>query len=160
MNNKYNKLLKIIVLFTISFIIGYIIGLRSEEQSLNLENINNLNGFISFFKITIKNTIAFILLFSSLILGEGIVYFFYVLNAYIIGLVMAKINSIISIIIILPHGILEMTFYILTGYLLLNYIDTSNPKYIKFTKLTYLGILFAAAIESFITPKLTLMLLS
>lgn len=124
--NKYNPLIKIIILFIIFFIIGYIIGLRGEKQNVNLGNMNSLNSFISFVKIMGRNTIAFILLFSSIILGEKLIYFFYGLNAYLIGMVVAKINSLLSVIIIVPHGIFEIASFILTGYFLISYLNFAH----------------------------------
>lgn len=157
---KYPILICILGIFFGFLLVGYIIGFQSEKPSLNMKNIYNYNMLNTFIIIIIKNTFAYFLLLSTIIFGKKIAYFFFGVNGYIIGLTIAKFNSLkLALTTILPHGIFEMGFFIFTGYFLINYINRNSANLKKYIVLSYFGILASAIIESTITPKLIILIL-
>jgi len=158
--NKYSALVKIMLAYFAFLLLGFIIGKAGEKQSLNIESVKNIDVIHAFLIILGRNTLAFIILLTSVILGKKMVYFFYGINGYIIGLTIAKFKSLLFLITILPHGILEMGSFIATGYYLIRFIEELDSKFIKYACISYTGVFVAVFIESFITPKLTLLLFS
>lgn len=160
MIKKHTYLLKIILIFIVSIVVGFFIGISFNEnkQSINIELADDLNFLKSFINIFGRNTFAFLVLLSSVFLGKGIAYFFYVINGYILGLLISKFSSLLDFITILPHGIIEMGCFILAGYFFICYRVEGKILFIKYAGLTYLGLLISAIIESSITPKLIILL--
>lgn len=151
------SLIKILILYYIFLTVGYIYGvsiLETNEQKIDKNALENFNELEAFIKIGIKNIIAFLIILSGIFLSKKIVYFFFIVNGYVLGVFISKLTKIQDIIVILPHGVLEMTSYILTGYFCIRFIDTDNSKYIKKIFFCFLLMLIAVIIESILTPIL------
>lgn len=152
--NKYFYIIIILLLYIISLAFGFALGLHGGKQSLHVRNLTIMESFIGFAKILCRNTFAYLILFTSIFLGRIIIYFFFCLNGYLLGLVISKFKFFLDLITIVPHGIIEMGTFILTGYFLICYMQINNKKFLKYASFMYSGIIIAAFIESFITPQL------
>lgn len=149
--------IKIFILYFIFLTVGYIYGvciLETNNQKIDKNSLENFNELEAFIKIGIKNIIAFLIILSGIFFSKKLVYFFFIVNGYVLGIFISKLSKIQDIIVILPHGILEMISYILTGYFCIRYIDTENNKYIKKIFYCFLLMLLAVIIESILTPVL------
>lgn len=158
MNKKRFPLLIILSCFFIALFVGYIIGLDGSKQNINIEQGKNINFIGAFIAILVRNTFAFLILTSGVLIGKKIIYFFYVINGYVLGLLISKFKSGLAFATILPHGIMEISFFILAGYFLILYIKERNQKYFKYVGVTFIGLVFAAIVESAITPKIVILL--
>lgn len=151
------SLIKILILYIVFLTVGYIYGvciLETNNQKIDKNSLENFNELEAFIKIGIKNIIAFLIILSGIFFSKKIVYFFFIVNGYVLGVFISKLSEIQDIIVILPHGILEMTSYILAGYFCIRYIETDNNKYIKNIIFCFLLMLIAVIIESILTPVL------
>jgi uncharacterized membrane protein SpoIIM required for sporulation len=158
MKRNYHFIIsRIVLLFIVSLGVGFIFGMHGSKQSLNIKEFTMVDSYIAFMKILLRNSMAFLILFTGIFFGKAIIYFFFCLNGYILGLVVSKFNKLIDLITILPHGIFEIGSFMVTGYFLICFIQIKDKKYLKLAGLMYFGIVFSAVIESFITPALTLL---
>lgn len=162
------------ILFLISFVVSYILILNSPGvqnfgnemltkflTSLNLKNIENMDLGELFFLIIINNIFVNILnyilnIFSTLII---------VFNAFILAYVLSISNPLIFILLICPHGIVEIPALILGSsagvVLFMSFVNRlkgnkfeANDQFWDSLRLLFVSIVLftvAAFIESFIT---------
>lgn len=162
------------ILFLISFVVSYILILNSPGvqnfgnemltkflTSLNLKNIENMEVGELFFLIIINNIFVNILnyilnIFSTLII---------VFNAFILAYVLSISNPLIFILLICPHGIVEIPALILGSsagvVLFMSFVNRlkgnkfeANDQFWDSLRLLFVSIVLftvAAFIESFIT---------
>jgi len=162
------------ILFLISFVVSYILILNNPGvqnfgnkiltkflTSLNLKNIENMEVGELFFLIIINNIFVNILnyilnIFSTLII---------VFNAFILAYVLSISNPLIFILLICPHGIVEIPALILGSsagvVLFMSFVNRlkgnkfeANDQFWDSLRLLFVSIVLftvAAFIESFIT---------
>ncbi|SFC33788.1 Stage II sporulation protein M [Alkalibacterium subtropicum] len=103
------------------------LGLRGEHHIIDVTAINSIKQWDMLKSITLNNTIAFLLLCCALIIGKSIIYMFFGINGFLIGTVLGRGRNFIAIILLIPHGILEMGSYLFVGTILY-YLLTENEK--------------------------------
>lgn len=150
-NNKFKIFFQINLYFIGSFFIAYILNINSEKPIINPTEINSSEWF---FTIISKNTISFLFILSGILLGKWIINIYLLSNGAILGLLISKLKNINYLLIILPHGVVEVPIYIILCYLVIKIINNKyiNKSDIKRIFICYLTIILAALIESFITP--------
>lgn len=91
-------------------------------------------------------------------LGSIFVKTFIIANGILIGLVISKFQSLSYLLLLIPHGLIEIPALLFLAYVLLQTLDRN-----KFDKRTLKGIsvsvaliLLGALVESFITPNLVI----
>ncbi|AWI35375.1 hypothetical protein BA81_14486 [Bacillus safensis FO-36b] len=153
-NNKLLK--KIIIIFSTSVLIGYIYGkIFLSPSSITIREID-YTYFIS--HITINNLMCILLMILISFLGSIFVKTFIIANGILIGLVISKFQSLSYLLLLIPHGLIEIPALLFLAYVLLQTLDRN-----KFDKRTLKGIsvsvaliLLGALVESFITPNLVI----
>lgn len=153
--NKLNNKQKTYLIFFISLFISLIFNtfILNDKQVID-SNISNLNSITIFKEILTKNTICFLWILSGIIIGKVIVYIFLTINGLIIGLLISKFSSIKYLLLIVPHGIVEFSCFLLLSILVLDILIVKKISKIdiKLIVLYYAITILAVGIESFITP--------
>ncbi|CEN23663.1 Integral membrane protein DUF95 [[Clostridium] sordellii] len=150
-NDKFKILLQVNLYFIVSFFIAYALNINSVKPIINPTKINSSEWF---FTIISRNTISFLFILSSILLGKCMINIYLLSNGAILGLLVSKLKNINYLLLILPHGVVEIPIYITLCYLVIKIINNKyiNKSDIKMIFLCYLIIILAALIESFITP--------
>lgn len=159
---KYKINRNILFFFIFAIILGFILGLKSEQEIVDVAAIHSINYWDMFRSIIINNTIAFLLLSCSFLIGKPIIYMFFGINGFFIGTVIGKVRTTAAIVLLAPHGLIEMWAYLFIGTFLYNILIKENrdallsdkKKYIQPFILAYSILIIAVFIEVFITPKL------
>ncbi|PRY73725.1 stage II sporulation protein M [Alkalibacterium olivapovliticus] len=160
LNSKFNK--KILTIFGLAIILGFMLGLRREQETVDITAIDSIIHWEILKEIILNNTIAFLLLCCSLIIGKSIIYMFFSINGFLIGTVIGRVRNITAIILLIPHGILEMGSFLFAGAILYHLLSENEKgvivlekkKYLNLFLISYFTLTFSALIEVFITPQL------
>ncbi|MBY0040883.1 stage II sporulation protein M [Bacillus cereus] len=149
LNNK-----SIFLLFIFSLIIGVIYGsFFLEKTTVNWKEINNFEAFIT---ILSRNITCSLILIISTFFGSLLLKFFFVGNGLVLGLTISKFQSLNYLILVIPHGIIEIPSFLYLGYILIKAIDQNKFtfKTLKGVGLSIILLIIAALIESYVTPNL------
>lgn len=120
--------------------------------------------YINFFAIILfRNTATFLLLIIALLIkSKTIPYIYLVVNSFVLALLIAKLPSIMYLVLVVPHGIIEVYAFLNTVGLTEFGINT-NQSFTELSKLyrkNYIFIVVAAFVEGVITPLLALNIIS
>lgn len=154
---RYKSIFLITLIYFFFLTVGYIYGSifsTSNGGKIEVRKLEDFNYLETFFKIGIKNTVAFLVICSSIFLSNKIVYLFFIINGYILGVFISKFSSLYELIVILPHGIIEMISFILAGYFSICIINDKKRKYYRYLLFSFFLMLIAVVIESTITPMI------
>lgn len=145
-------------LFVIVFCVFMLINFNQTKSDIQVPNFDIFNLIKAFFIIGIRNTLAAISLVLAHYLNKKvIIYYLLIVNSFVLSLLISKMDNIVELVLIVPHGILEITSYLLIASLALYGIKNSKSvrslkkKYFKY----YLLLILSVAIESFATPVLS-----
>lgn len=147
-----SNILTLLIVFIIFLILGVLFSKRfttvSSQYSLNSFKVIHLNWLA---EIIFRNTMAFLILSSTFFLGNVISVVFFCINGFNVGLVCGQLSIFQSIVLLSPHGIIEITSYLWLVYAVThaNHIKTNIIR-------AYCLLLLAAIIEIFVTPELAL----
>ena len=151
----HNQNLKIVtMIFLIPLIVGYSAGsIYLEPASLVLKDFNSTSFFIT---ISLKNMTVIILMFFSMFLGKIFLGTFVGINGFLLGILLSKFSSIKYLWLIIPHGVIEIPILLWVATILFQSIDNKKMEKgtFKLLGVSLLLILFAAFIESFVTPNI------
>lgn len=145
-----NKKYLILTYLLTAFLIFYF-SASCEKQSII--NYNVTIGFKDFVQISLKNLIASTWLLLSYVFGESIIYIFFIINGIVLGLLLSSFSSITYLLLILPHGLIEIGAYVYLSDVIMNLKD-DKEKFFKHLGVAFLLLVFAAGVEAFITPLL------
>ncbi|HEM2548756.1 TPA: stage II sporulation protein M [Streptococcus suis] len=135
-----------------SAIIMLCFSISSEKQFIT--NTSVVFGFDDFIQILLKNTVAGIWLLSAYILGDLIIYIFFITNGIVLGALLSTFPNIIYLLLVIPHGVIEIFSYIYLSDTIINKrkgcYDIQD--FVKRLKISFLLLMLGAGIEAFITP--------
>lgn len=123
----------------------------SSQYSLDSFKVIHLNWFT---EIIFRNTITFLVLSSTLFLGNIVSIIFFCVNGFNVGLICGQLPIFQSVVLLLPHGVIEITSYVW----LVHAVTHVNHMKINIIR-AYCLLFLAAIIEVFVTPELALWLL-
>ena len=141
----------LILTYLLTALIVFYFSTSSEKQVIS--NYNVAFGFEDFIQILLKNSIASILLLAY-IFGESIIYIFFIINGVVLGLLLSSFSSITYLLLVLPHGMIEIGSYVYLSDTIMNMRNQNQDKK-KVTKrfiVSFLLLALAAGVETFITP--------
>jgi uncharacterized membrane protein SpoIIM required for sporulation len=151
----HNQNLKLVTMvFLIPLIVGYSAGsIYLEPASLVLKDFNSTSFFIT---ISLKNVTVIILLFFSMFFGKVFLGTFVGINGFLLGILLSKFSSMKYLWLIIPHGVIEIPILLWITTILCQAIDDKRieKETFKLLGVSLLLILFAAFIESFVTPNI------
>lgn len=142
-----------IILMYILCFLGAMIVFKSEpKQSIINENI--VFNIEDFFSIIFRNTIVTLWIFSAIFVGKIMLHVFAAINGICLGLLMSKFSTMKYLLLVLPHGIIEMGSFFLMCDTILNIIKKANIGKGDVSKImiAYILLIVAAIIETFFTP--------
>ena len=142
----------LILTYLLTALIVFYFSTSSEKQVIS--NYNVAFGFEDFIQILLKNSIASICLLLAYIFGESIIYIFFIINGVILGLLLSSFSSITYLLLVLPHGLIEIGSYVYLSDTIMNMRNQNQDKK-KVTKrfiVSFLLLALAAGVETFITP--------
>lgn len=150
---RKNNTNKALFIFFISLFVSFFISLclNTNTQEIKFTDINEID---TFFHILKNNTVCFIWILSGIFLSRYIVYIYLMLNGLTLGALISKFSNIKYLLLIIPHGVTEMSAFIFTSIIVLNIIQSKKftVKSIYLLLIAYLAIVLSAIIESSITP--------
>ena len=158
---RYTITYTCILIFTL--LVTYAFNINTEKQVINSSftiNILNDTGIV-----LANNTLLFLFIISAIYIGKINIYLFLITNGVRIGLLISKFMYVKYMLLILPHGVLEIsTFLLLAAFISVKIdngckINTIGITGIKRIVLMYCLIVIAALIEVGITPQLVRMYL-
>ncbi|MFC4077343.1 stage II sporulation protein M [Salinithrix halophila] len=143
----------IFVPFFFSLFAGLFYGwIFLEPVEAEIKTIDKIQALYS---ILVRNITCVGTLVITIFIGTIFIKVFYMVNGLVIGLTISKFQSISYVIMILPHGLVEIPAFLYLGYILLK-ADHAN----SFNLTTLKGILgsvflliLGAVIEAYITPE-------
>lgn len=142
----------LILTYLLTALIVFYFSTSSEKQVIS--NYNVAFGFEDFIQILLKNSIASIWLLLAYVFGVSIIYIFFIINGIVLGLLLSSFPSITYLLLILPHGLIEIGAYVYLADTIMN-IKNQNQDKKKVTKcfiVSFLLLVLAAGVEAFITP--------
>lgn len=140
------------LIYLCSAIIMLCFSLSSEKQFIT--NASVVFGFDDFIQILLKNTVAGIWLLSAYLLGDMIIYIFFITNGIVLGALLSSLPNMFYLLLVIPHGVIEIFSYIYLSDTIINHQKGCYDKqdFIKRLKISFLLLILGAGIESFITP--------
>ncbi|ANO37500.1 stage II sporulation protein M [Streptococcus pneumoniae] len=140
------------LIYLCSAIIMLCFSLSSEKQFIT--NASVVFGFDDFIQILLKNTVAGIWLLSAYLLGDMIIYIFFITNGIVLGALLSSFPNMFYLLLVIPHGVIEIFSYIYLSDTIINHRKGCYDKqdFIKRLKISFLLLILGAGIESFITP--------
>ena len=139
----------LILTYLLTALIVFYFSTSSEKQVIS--NYNVAFGFEDFIQILLKNSIASIWLLLAYIFGESIIYIFFIINGVILGLLLSSFSSITYLLLVLPHGLIEIGSYVYLSDTIMN-MRNQKKKVTKRFIVSFLLLALAAGVETFITP--------
>ena len=142
----------LILTYLLTALIVFYFSTSSEKQVITKYNV--AFGFEDFIQILLKNSIDSIWLLLAYIFGESIIYIFFIINGVILGLLLSSFSSITYLLLVLPHGLIEIGSYVYLSDTIMNMRNQNQDKK-KVTKrfiVSFLLLALAAGVETFITP--------
>lgn len=148
------KVFFFITIYLISALIMFLFFNSEINQSIYTTEIDI--GINDFFMILLKNSVASLWLLSGLILGESVLYTFFVINGISLGLLTSSFNTLKYLILVVPHGVFEITSFIYICSVVINWRDgkINNKELLKKISLSFSFLIFSAGVEAFVTPKM------
>lgn len=140
----------LILTYLLTALIVFYFSTSSKKQVIS--NYNVAFGFGDFLQIFLKNSTASIWLLLSYVLGEIIIYFFFVINGLVLGLLLSSFSSITYLLLILPHGLIEIGAYVYLSDTIMKNKNKDKKEAVKHFVVCFLLIALAAVVETFITP--------
>lgn len=142
----------LILTYLLTALIVFYFYISSKKQVIS--DYNAVFGFKDFFQILLKNSIASIWLLLSYVFGESIIYIFFIINGIVLGLLLSSFSSITYLLLVLPHGIIEIGTYVYLSDTIINMRNNSQNKRknVKRFIISFLLLTLSAGIETFITP--------
>lgn len=140
--------------YFISAIAMYLINIPSKKSIMNTEIAIDKSELIK--TIIMKNTVCFLWILSGIVLGKLLIKMFLVVNGIVMGLLISKFVRLSQLLLILPHGIIEIGALIFTCCIVCVIIQQKYvEKYeVVYLTIAYLFIIQAAIIETFFTTSL------
>ena len=148
-----NYFLQYLIWFLLLVIASFLLNFNVEKQTINT-NIE-LNNFHDFAVIMANNTLVFIYTFTSVFVGKLNIYIMVIVNAIRIGLLVSRFMYPIYLLMILPHGIPEISVFLLLGAFISKYLDNDQKdmkSLIQKSGWLYVALLISALVEAWITP--------
>lgn len=142
-----------LVVSLLSFAIGYFL---CEKKVITAPE--HFNHWFDLLNITGRNTLVFGYILFSIYTSKINIYGMVVLNGCIVGVIISQFAHAQYLIMLLPHGILEMSVFFMLGAIVSKYIDKKETNWktlIKPVSILYIGLIASAVIEAWITPFLT-----
>lgn len=140
----------LILTYLLTALIVFYFSTSSEKQVISDYNV--VFDFRDFFQIFLKNSIASIWLLLSYVLGESIIYIFFVINGMVLGPLLSSFPSITYLLLILPHGLIEIGAYVYLSDTIMKNKNQDKEKTVKHLVVSFLLLALAAGVETFITP--------
>ena len=128
------------------------------RSTQSLQRISNQWSFRrkgeDFFSIIFRNTIVTLWIISAIFVGKIMLYVFAAINGICLGLLMSKFSTMKYLLLVLPHGIIEMGSFFLMCDTILNIIKKANigKKDVSKIMIAYILLIVAVIIETFFTP--------
>ena len=116
----------LILTYLLTALIVFYFYISSKKQVIS--DYNAVFGFKDFFQILLKNSIASIWLLLSYVFGESIIYIFFIINGIVLGLLLSSFSSITYLLLVLPHGIIEIGTYVYLSDTIINMRNNSQNK--------------------------------
>lgn len=151
------------LLFVTGLLFGLVIGILTDSIFL-ADEVKGISTIISssqkkFFEVFSKNAIIIVTIYLTAAFTKYYAYFNYVLNGLVLGCICIwaiKVNALLLLLVV-PHGILEIPCILGTGYIVVKGKQFVNEKFYKYvwTLMVHLIFIFVSAfIECFITPQI------
>lgn len=155
--NTKNKVLSFIIVYLFSATLVFFLS-NEIKQTVITTGVNI--GFNDFLMITLKNSIASLWILSALLLGESILYIFFIINGVNLGLLISNFESLKYLILVIPHGIFEIASFVYICIVVIKWRNNkiNNKKLFKNILISIIFLILSAAIETFITPKMIMFL--
>lgn len=151
----YEYLLKYIGIFFGVLMVSYLINSGNEKCIVNTDiTINVLKDFCI---ILANNTLFFLVVLSSIFVGKKNIYIMIIATAFRIGLLISKFMYFNYLILVIPHGGIEIMVYLMLSAFVSVEIEKGNKinsELIKRALVLYLLLTISAIVEVVITPKL------
>nr|AAC69561.2 BviE [Butyrivibrio fibrisolvens] len=151
----YEYLLKYIGIFIFTILISYIINIGNEKCIANTDiTINIIKDFLI---ILSNNTLVFLVVLSSIFVGKTNIIIMIIVTAFRIGILISKFMYINYLILVIPHGVIEVMVYLVLSAFVSAEIEKGNKinsGLIKKAFVLYLLLIISAIVEIGITPKL------
>lgn len=155
------KFISLSVIFLASALASSMLMNGTEKQSIQV--LQDYDSIRTFLVIAGRNSVVFLLLFSTVYTDRRVArmigILFPITNGVIIGALVARFPSAEYLIIVLPHGVLEMGAY----FLLIGTISVYQPSatqslrsLVKPICALYVSMLCAAWVEAYVTPYLAM----
>ncbi|SFU95358.1 stage II sporulation protein M [Butyrivibrio sp. M55] len=151
----YEYLLKYIGIFIFTILISYIINIGNEKCIANTDI--TINIIKDFFIILSNNTLVFLVVLSSIFVGKTNINIMIIVTAFRIGILISKFMYINYLILVIPHGVIEVMVYLVLSAFVSAEIEKGNKinsGLIKKAFVLYLLLIISAIVEIGITPKL------
>lgn len=154
-------------IFVLFIFVGYFVGGTNQTHSINIDKLTSISSLRTLFTIFGRNSLAFILLLTTLVFGQLIILAFFISNGFIIGLTCSKLTRLETSVLLLPHGVFEFGAFFYLSYAIIFKLSktknsTLNIKSLHLKKhigFSYGLLFFAAILESFLTPYLSKLIL-
>ncbi|MGX7111298.1 stage II sporulation protein M [Gemella cuniculi] len=148
---------KVYFTFIVTFLIFLLLTRGMDTHPIVKIEINLRSNFLFFINILFKNTLWYFMLLLSMrfkvkVLPKSMI----IINSLMLALLINKLEEIQKIILVLPHGVLEMVILLNVISYILYKIKNDDYCIKKFFLKYYFLLISAALIESFITPYLAI----
>ncbi|MCF8890944.1 stage II sporulation protein M [Priestia megaterium] len=148
------RTLQILLVFFIPLIVGFIYGKIFLHTSSIVQGNIEYNEVLG--KILAKNLMCVVILVVITFFGHILIKTFLGMNGLIAGLLISKFKSISYLLLVLPHGIVEIPTFLFLGYVLLGAIERNKLDFqaIKGISVSAVLIVLGALIETYVTPNI------
>lgn len=155
------KFIQIVIVFVAAALTAYVLMRDIDKQSI--QPLQNYSSLCTFMHIAVRNSIVFFLLSNILISEKRIArmtaWLFVLINGIIVGALAAHFPTAAYFVLLIPHGIPEMSaYFLLIGTVSVYRTTWDGPKYelAKPIGILYAILLGSAWIEAYVTPYLAI----
>ncbi len=145
---------KILIIYLSTVVCMFLINMKCEKADISM--LTQYSSIRAFGEILLKNSVSLIWIISGLVVGSFMVYSYIFANGIILGTLISKFKNMSYLILILPHGVLEIFVFMMACTI----VKVANDQRKIDNKIKkefwgiYLVLILAAYIEAFVTPEL------
>lgn len=154
-SNCLNYFLQYLFWFLFLVIVSFLLNMNAKKQTINTDiDLDNLHIF---FVIIVNNTLVFVCIFSSVFVGKMNIYIMIIVNAIRTGVLISRFKHPMYLLMILPHGIPEISILLLLAALISKQLDSvpENMKsLLRKSGLLYIALWVSAIVEAWVTPHI------
>lgn len=150
----YFNNMKICLMYYLGSIsIIYLLNINSEKSIIDKDIAFDKMKLLK--NIVFKNSLCFFWILTGILFGQILIKSFLIVNGVVMGILLSKLINVYILYLILPHGVIEMGALLLVCCIVTEIVKQKVvSRYDKiYLGISYLFIIFAAFIETFITTS-------